>query len=675
MSVFMVVLHLFIYYISFFVHLGTPHNQNDRQYCAVSKCGSFENIPFPFYLNDSCRTLSDAFSLSCVDNSSSLFLNIDSESYNVLHFFSDGVLVDFPHTNNNNNNTSISMCRQYNDLRSFPFSGNQYFGISRENMLDLNDCDESYQSELCKVDSICEETSFAGCDGRKRYPSCCYPLTDWRPFSDFSKLFGCRGFSCWVNLGGSRIGKRGIKLEWAVPVNSTEATCAANAHPLNATSVASGIRCQCSNGFLGDGFSTGLGCLKSCFKDGKELGGDDCYPNNLGRKKKIILAGVVTSGLIVVSLTALCVLKLRRRKIRSDKFGHSGSGVLRQKADCRSYRLFKYHELEEATKGFGEVVVDEGTTIMYAGVVVIGGGGSHSRVAVQRVIINQCCSQQMIHALSSRLERLSAVSHRNMARIIGWSIDAVPIIHVVYENGTTTTTFKDHLTRDDQNYKLDWCTRLKIAAETANILSFLQHEISPPIFHHALQSGCIFLDNTTNFTVKLAGFGMMTMHHQIIDQEEQITTCSNCAEEDHHLNKNDVYSLGLVLVEIITGGTIQLQDKYFPISRTAFNLQKIINKGKLEEIVDPSLYYHEQTPFRREQIEIIADLATRCLLFGPHGKLGMADVARELMIHISSSSSTVDGSGILEETFSNSSLLQMISMSPDNSIYLPTPVS
>ena len=122
--------------------------------------------------------------------------------------------------------------------------------------------------------------------------------------------------------------------------------------------------------------------------------------------------------------------------------------------------------------------------------------------------------------------------------------------------------------------------------------------------------------------------------------------------------------MGMVLIEIIAGSNC------LSLDLPTVALQKIRN-GKLEEIVDPLLYYHEQPSYRREQIEIVADLATRCLLFGGDGKLGMIDVARELG-HITKWS--IDGGSkrgpVLEETFSNSSLLQMISMSPD-SIYVP----
>lgn len=335
---------------------------------------------------------------------------------------------------------------------------------------------------------------------------------------------------------------------------------------------------------------------------------------------------MITSIIAVVSFTVLFLLK---RTIRSDKFVPDKS----HPSVVAKSRLFAYHELEEATKGFGDAqkIVNSPSTALYAG--VLAGG---SRVAIQKV---QCGSETNLIRVLFRLERLCAVSHRNMAHIIGWSIESGYGPLVVYEY-PGNRTFKEHLcqSRDHDNSSstpLDWYKRLNIAAETASLLAFLHHEISPPIFHHDLQTGSIFLD--MDYSVKLAGF------------ELHINEGS-----EYDSRRNDVYSFGLVLLEIITGNTNCLK---------TVALQKI-KKGKVEEIVDPSLYYHEQAAYWREEIEVIADLATRCLLFGGDGKLSMFDVAKEL-IHVNKDARRGPA---LEETFSNSSLLQMISMSPD-SIY------
>ncbi|EOX95546.1 hypothetical protein QUC31_005096 [Theobroma cacao] len=601
------------------------------------KCGNL-HIPFPFHLNTSCASVSNAFHLSCL-NSTTLYLHIGIESYGILEFFPDGILVDFP---------GSSTCRQYNDLNAFGFAGNDYFGISGDNVIGLYDCEDS---SLCKAD--CETTDLPGCDGNSGGSlACCYSLSDhtiWHygdGFSSFSK-FGCRGFSSWVVPRGTNTGERGVKLEWAIPRNTSGGVCASNADVVNATTVEAGVRCSCQDGFVGDGFANGAGCLKSCIKEGQEVYGEECDSRRHSQRKLVIVAGVLAPAFILASLFLfLCILK---RPVKPGAFldqAHFHSTISFRKA-CGT-RLFSYRELEEATRVFedGQKLVDGTNGTIHAGVL---GDGSH--IAVQKV---QCDNERdLIHVLSI-IELLSAVLHRNLARLLGCCIDSGYSLMVVYEypaNGT----LEEHLQHSrGQKFGLDWYKRLSIAAETASVLAYLQHEISPPIFHHGLKSsGYIFLD--ADFSVKVAGFALLSS--SLGDGSD---LCNNY--ENPHIHKNDVYDFGLLLLEIISGS------KYSDMPSVA--LQKI-KSGKIEEIVDPSLYYHEQPIFRREQIEIVADIATRCLLFGGDGKIGMFDVAREL-VHIAKES--IDGGSkrgpALEETFSNSSLLQMISMSPD-SIHVP----
>ncbi|GAA0181994.1 transmembrane signal receptor [Lithospermum erythrorhizon] len=233
-----------------------------------------------------------------------------------------------------------------------------------------------------------------------------------------------------------------------------------------------------------------------------------------------------------------------------------------------------------------------------------------------------------------------------MSRLMGWSIDSTeysPL--VVYEYPSNGTLDSNLRAAKEQKIDFDWYKRLNIASEISSLLAFLQYEVSPPIVHQNLMSCCIFLDE--EWCPKICGFDLL-----------------NCCNNNGNSSKSsDVYNLGLVLLELISGA------RYSGFSTIA--LQKI-RSGKLEEIVDPCLYYHEQPPLRREEIEIVADIATRCLLYGgDHGNLGILDVSKDLM-HLAKES--VDGSSRrgpgLEETFSNSSLLQMISMSPD-SMYVP----
>ncbi|RDY03584.1 putative inactive receptor-like protein kinase, partial [Mucuna pruriens] len=611
--------------------------------CCNETCGHL-NVPFPFYVNNSCQSISSAFHLSC-SNSSALLLRIGSATYTVLEFFLDGVLVDFP---------GSSSCREYNDLNSFgttSFVGKEHFGVSVENVIGLYDCEDS---SVCKAD--CETIELPGCDddgrgrgrGRGRGGgtlACCYPLSDhtvWHlgdSFSVFSQ-FGCRGVSSWALVRGSTWGKRGVKLEWALPMNSSTHLCARNANIINATAVEAGVRCVCQNGYVGDAFANGSGCLQACIKDGKEAYGSDCYIKAHDQRKFFIIAGIIGPVLIVASLVALFYLLKRPTKpgmFDTDQAYYQNISIPKA---CKT-RLFSLHELEEATKGFeeGQKLMHGNNGTIFAGVL---GDGSH--IAVHKL---QCDKKDLIQVLS-QIEVLSAIVHRNMTRILGCCIESGNTL-VVYEY-PSNGTLEEHLHQSKgQQLRLDWYRRLTIAAETASILAFLHYENNPPIFHHNLKSACIFLDD--DYSVKIAGFGLINCNFYYGSHLHK-------NYEGFGICKNDVYDMGVLLLEILSGSN--------HLDSPTLALQQI-RAGKFEEIFDPFLCYHEQPHYRQEQMQIIADLATRCLLFGVDGRLGMIDVVREL-VHLTKES--LDGGIVkgptLEETFSNSSLLQMISMSPDS---------
>lgn len=105
--------------------------------------------------------------------------------------------------------------------------------------------------------------------------------------------------------------------------------------------------------------------------------------------------------------------------------------------------------------------------------------------------------------------------------------------------------------------KLDWETRLKIAVGAAQGLAYLHHDCTPRIIHRDIKSSNILLDG--NFEARLSDFGIAksipatktyastyvlgTIGY--IDPEYARTSRLN--------EKSDIYSFGIVLLELLTG--------------------------------------------------------------------------------------------------------------------------
>lgn len=299
---------------------------------------------------------------------------------------------------------------------------------------------------------------------------------------------------------------------------------------------------------------------------------------------------------------------------------------------CRT-RLFTYQELNDATKGFNQdqKLVDVAHGTVHPGVL-----GDGSLVAVHRL---RCESQQNLKQVLDRVELLSHISHKNIARILGCCISSdhtLLLVHEFFPNGT----LKELLQPGRENGPLSWYRRINIATEIASSLSHLQSDISPPIGPHNLKSSDIFI--LADYSVKIASFKLL---------DTTSTLASHGADV--------VHSFGLILLELIVGS------KHDSIEEMVLDK---VNERRFHEIVDPGLRFGEQLPVQCEQIEKLAVFAVHCI---SRRGMCMVGVAKEF-VHIVTDN--MNGNGLsepsLEVTFSNSSLLQMISASPD-SLHVP----
>ncbi|ONK62393.1 uncharacterized protein A4U43_C07F3410 [Asparagus officinalis] len=152
---------------------------------------------------------------------------------------------------------------------------------------------------------------------------------------------------------------------------------------------------------------------------------------------------------------------------------------------------------------------------------------------------------------------LSLLHHPNLVNLIGYCADGDQRL-LVYEY-MPLGSLEDHLhDLGSDRRRLDWNTRMKIAAGAAKGLEYLHDKANPPVIYRDLKCSNILLGE--GFHPKLSDFGLAKLG-PVGDKTHVSTrvmgTYGYCAPEYAMTGqltlKSDVYSFGVVLLEIITG--------------------------------------------------------------------------------------------------------------------------
>ncbi|KAF8643044.1 hypothetical protein HU200_067006 [Digitaria exilis] len=152
---------------------------------------------------------------------------------------------------------------------------------------------------------------------------------------------------------------------------------------------------------------------------------------------------------------------------------------------------------------------------------------------------------------------LSLLHHPNLVSLIGYCADGEQRL-LVYEY-MPLGSLEDHLHDPSlDKVRLDWNTRMKIAAGTAKGLEYLHDKASPPVIYRDLKCSNILLGE--GYHPKLSDFGLAKLG-PVGDKTHVSTrvmgTYGYCAPEYAMTGqltlKSDIYSFGVVLLEIITG--------------------------------------------------------------------------------------------------------------------------
>lgn len=263
-----------------------------------------------------------------------------------------------------------------------------------------------------------------------------------------------------------------------------------------------------------------------------------------------ILVGAV-AGAIAVSVAVTVLIMRRYRGYRAISRKRSS---MRTSIKINDVKCFTFEDMARATSNFSNStqVGQGGYGKVYRGTLVDG-----TPVAIKRA---QEGSVQGSKEFSTEIELLSRLHHRNLVSLVGYcdEQDEQMLVYEFMPNGT----LRDHLSAKCTE-PLSFSKRLHIALGSARGILYLHSEANPPIFHRDIKASNILLD--FKFVAKVADFGLsrlapghdaegITPGHistvvkgtpGYLDPEYLLT---------HKLtDRSDVYSLGVVFLELLTG--------------------------------------------------------------------------------------------------------------------------
>lgn len=580
-------------------------------------CGSHKPFPYPFGFSSGCE-----IRLNCTVNGEIFVGEFPVQSVN-----SNSIIVNIE----SQCNRPFETFHQLFSHKHAPTSGN---------VILLQNCTENVLP--CSIPETLLPSQFEsesdGCGGAGSRKLSCYFENTTSPFVNETKLdrIGCKYFMSSISIedlrksSDSAISLEVATIELGWWIHGDQCLCSNHA---NCTKIVSpidrkpGFRCQCDEGFVGDGFLAGTGCRKKA--------SSTCNPAKYmsgrcgGTTRFIVLIGGFVFGIsIMVTLASVCCYFRRRTKLRVTK---STKRRFTETTNNYSVPIYPYKDIEKATNSFSEK--QRLGTGAY-GTVYSGKLYNDEYVAIKRIKYRD---NESIEQVMNEIKLISSVSHPNLVRLLGCSIEYGEQI-LVYEfmsNGT----LNQHLQRERGN-GLSWPVRLKIATETAQAISHLHSAIDPPIYHRDIKSSNILLDE--NFGSKVADFGLSRLGITEISHASHVSTAPQGTpgyvdpqyHQDYHLSdKSDVYSFGVVLVEIITG--LKVVD--FSRPHNEVNLASLavdrIRKGLLDDIIDPIIFLDPQATsegWTLSSIHKVAELAFRCLAFHRDMRPCMTEVATEL---------------------------------------------
>ncbi|XP_076891881.1 putative leucine-rich repeat receptor-like serine/threonine-protein kinase At3g14840 [Bidens hawaiensis] len=238
-------------------------------------------------------------------------------------------------------------------------------------------------------------------------------------------------------------------------------------------------------------------------------------------------------------------------------------------------------------------------------------------------------SKQGNREFLNELGMISALQHPHLVKLHGCCIEGNQLL-LAYEYMENNSLARALFGPKQWQLELDWPRRYRICIQIARGLAFLHEESRLKIVHRDIKATNVLLDKDLN--AKISDFGLAKL-----DEEENTHISTRVAGTYGYMapeyamrgyltDKADVYSYGIVLLEIVSGVpniADRAKENQFVLLDRTIALKAM---GNLMDLVDPKL----GSKYDIQEVMVVINLALLCTTISPTGRPTMSSVVSML---------------------------------------------
>ncbi|XP_047167091.1 receptor-like protein kinase HSL1 [Vigna umbellata] len=259
-------------------------------------------------------------------------------------------------------------------------------------------------------------------------------------------------------------------------------------------------------------------------------------------------------------------------------------------------------------------------------------------VAVKKIWDNEKINKKLESSFHTEVKILSSIRHKNIVKLMCCisKEDSMLLVYEYVENHSLDRWLhrknksSSAVSGSLHRVALDWPKRLHIAIGTAQGLSYMHHDCSPPIVHRDVKTSNILLDD--QFNAKVADFGLA----RILVKPGELATMSAVIGSFGYMapeyiqttrvsEKIDVYSFGVILLELTTGKEANYGDEHSSLAEWAWRHHQL--GSNIEELLDKEVV---ESSYSGEMCKVFT-LGLMCTETLPSARPSMKEVLQVLL--------------------------------------------